>query len=90
MRLKPYGERLIIKKKDITTTSGLYIPDSLKNSSLVGEVMEVGEAVEWAEVGDIVLFGRHSGFLIPKNDNIAGYDECILMNNDDLLAKLEG
>ena len=45
MKLKPLGDRIVVKPKDedeATTTSGLVIPDTAKEKPQLGEVLAVG------------------------------------------------
>lgn len=86
MTLEPLGERIIVRRK-VTEKVGLIIkPPSQEKTSLQGEVIAVGPDAGWVNVGDKILFWHHSGFVLPSELN--GYDNCLLMNNDDVLSKI--
>ena len=91
--LDPVGERIVVKRlMKSTTNSGLVIPDSAKNSSLVGKVMAKGPDADWVDIGDLVLFAKFSGFTLPVDGQYVGreYDDCVLMNCEDILAHVTG
>jgi co-chaperonin GroES (HSP10) len=84
MKLEPYGERIIVKRKITEKVGLIHVPDSKQKISLQGEVVEVGPDATWVKPGDRVLFWKNSGFELPNE--LDGYKDCLLMNNDDLLA----
>ena len=63
-----------------------------QNAVTIGSVIAVGSAawkdlddgLPWAEVGDKVSYARHAGFVMVGQDDVT----YILMNDNDLLAKL--
>lgn len=87
MKLAPLGERIIIEEITHDKIGSIYVPT--QKGSLVGKVIAVGEDARWANVGDTVLFGRHAGFKLPVSEDLKEYRGCILMNDEDLLAKME-
>ena len=86
--LVPYGERIIVRKQESRKFRHIITPDSALELSLIGIVIAVGKNALWAKAGDTVLFGKHAGFAIPGFDGGDFYKDCLLMNNDDLLAKV--
>lgn len=95
MKLKPLGDRLIVKTVDEeeTTASGLVLPDTAKEKPQKGEVLAVGDGklddsgtripLDIA-VGDQVLYSKYGGTEI-KIDG----DELLVLRESDVLAKVE-
>jgi chaperonin GroES len=65
MKIKPMGDRFLIKPKEqeTKTTGGIYLPDNAANDVYVeGEVIEVPEMEKCAlKKGDKVLYEAHAG-----------------------------
>ena len=96
MKLKPLGDRLIVKAvdEDETTASGIVLPDTAKEKPQRGKVLAVGDGKvgeETASVpldvseGDEVLYSKYGGTEI----NIEGEDLLVLRESD-VLAKVAG
>ena len=53
MKLKPLGDRLIVKavEEEETTASGIVLPDTAKEKPQKGKVLAVGDG-KWDEDGD--------------------------------------
>jgi len=96
MKLKPLGDRLIVKPIDEeeTTASGLVLPDTAKEKPQKGKVVAVGEG-KWDEdgekripldvgEGDEVLYSKYGGTEITVED-----DELLVLRESDVLAKVE-
>ena len=88
MTLEPVGERIVVKRLVEETRSGIILPEAAKRASLVGKVVAKGPDAAWVEVGDIVLFGKYAGFLLPIDGKYVSkdFEECILMNCEDVLS----
>ena len=96
MKLKPLGDRLIVKavEEEETTASGIVLPDTAKEKPQRGKVLAVGDGkfgddnervpIDVAE-GDEVLYSKYGGTEI----NIDGEDLLVLRESD-VLAKVEG
>jgi chaperonin GroES len=95
MRIKPLGERVVVKilKSEDTTKSGIVIPGSAKEKQQLAEVIAVGpggvddkdkEIKMVVEVGNRVLIGKYSGTEV-KLDNL----EYTILKQSDLLAVVE-
>ena len=97
MKLKPLGDRLIVKavEEDQTTASGIVLPDTAKEKPQKGKVLAVGDG-KWDEdgekripldvaVGDTVLYSKYGGTEI----NVEGEDLLVLRESD-VLAKVTG
>src|SRR3990167_8976406 len=66
MKLEPFGERIIVKRKITERVGLIHIPEDKQKRSLQGEVIEAGPETHWVKVGDKVLFWKHSGFELPS------------------------
>lgn len=90
MKVKPMGERVLIKqhKKEEKTAGGIYIPDSAKEERKEGEVISVGHFKDGKELplkpGDKVLYGGYSS----EEIEIDG-EKHIFVDYKDILAKIE-
>ena len=95
MKLKPLGDRLIVKavEEEETTASGLVLPDTAKEKPQKGEVLAVGDG-SWDEdgekripldvaVGDTVLYSKYGGTEIKVDG-----DELLVLRESDVLAKV--
>jgi chaperonin GroES len=96
MKLKPLGDRLIVKavEEDETTASGIVLPDTAKEKPQKGKVIAVGDG-KWDDEGDKripldvsegdeILYSKYGGTEIK----IEGEDLLVLRESD-VLAKLE-
>ncbi len=94
MKLKPLGDRVVIKmvESEETTKSGIILAGSAKEKPQIAEVVEVGpggivdgnEVVMTVKVGDKVVTNKYSGSEI-KLDGV----EYIIVRQDDILAIVE-
>ena len=94
MRIKPLGDRVVIKPLEVEekTASGIVLPEKAKEKPQEGEVVAVGSGrildngtrVEMVvAVGDRVLFSKYAGTEV-KLDGV----EYLIMRQDDILGKL--
>jgi chaperonin GroES len=95
MKLKPLGDRLIVKavEEEETTASGIVLPDTAKEKPIKGRVLAVGDGkrdnsgqripLDVAE-GDEVLYSKYGGTEI----NVEG-DELLVLRESDVLAKVQ-
>jgi len=94
MKIKPLGERVVIKmlEGEETTKSGIVLPGSAKEKPQVAEVVAVGpgtvvdgkEVKMEVKVGDKVLMSKYSGTEV-KYDGI----EYTILKQSDILAIVE-
>ena len=97
MKLKPLGDRLIVKavEEEATTASGIVLPDTAKEKPQKGKVLAVGDG-KWDEdgekripldvaEGDEVLYSKYGG-----TDIIIDGDDLLVLRESDVLAKVEG
>ena len=96
MKLKPLGDRLIVKavEEDTTTASGIVLPDTAKEKPQKGKVLAVGDGkldddgkrapLDVAE-GDEVLYSKYGGTEITVDG-----EDLLILSSRDVLAKVAG
>ena len=95
MKLKPLGDRLIVKaiEEEETTASGIVLPDTAKEKPQRGKVFAVGQGKvrddgsrQQPDVkdGDTILFGKYSG----QEIKIEG-EEYLILREDEVLAIID-
>jgi chaperonin GroES len=94
MKLKPLGDRLIVRaiEEEETTASGIVLPDTAKEKPQKGKVLAVGDGridddgkripLDVNE-GDEVLYSKYGGTEI-KIDG----EDLLVMRESDVLAKV--
>ena len=95
MKIKPLGEKILVKRLEATATTkgGIVLPDTAKEKPKEGKVMAVGE-------GKLLDSGERAKFQVKKGDRIifssyAGTEikvdgvEYMLMSEDEVLAVVE-
>lgn len=96
MKLKPLGDRLVVKavEEETTTASGLVLPDTAKEKPQKGEVIAVGDG-RWddegenripldVKVGDQVLYSKYGGTEIKLDG-----EDLLVLRESDVLAIVE-
>jgi chaperonin GroES len=96
MKLKPLGDRLIVRaiEEEETTASGIVLPDTAKEKPQKGRVVAVGDGkfdedgdkripLDVAE-GDEVLYSKYGGTEIKVDG-----EELLVLRETDVLAKIE-
>jgi chaperonin GroES len=96
MKLKPLGDRLIVKatEEEETTASGIVLPDTAKEKPQRGKVLAVGEGkvgddgkrvpIDVAD-GDEVLYSKYGGTEITVDG-----EDLLVLRESDVLAKVAG
>jgi chaperonin GroES len=97
MKLKPLGDRVIVKaiEEEETTASGIVLPDTAKEKPQRGKVLAVGEG-KWDEdgakripldvsEGDEVLYSKYGGTEIKVDG-----EDLLVLRESDVLAKVQG
>ncbi len=96
MKLKPLGDRLIVKaiEEEQTTASGLVLPDTAKEKPQLGEVLAIGDGryddsgkripMDVAK-GDKVLYSKYGGNEIKDPDT---GDDLLVLRETDVQAKV--
>jgi chaperonin GroES len=92
MKLKPLGDRLIVRaiEEEETTASGIVLPDTAKEKPQKGKVLAVGDEdtgkrtpLDVAE-GDEVLYSKYGGTEIKVDG-----EELLVLRESDVLAKVQ-
>ena len=95
MKLKPLGDRLIVRaiEEEETTASGIVLPDTAKEKPQKGKVVAVGKgriddngkriALD-VEEGDEVLYSKYGGTEIKVDG-----DDLLVLRESDVLAKVQ-
>ena len=87
LNIQPLSDRVVVQpaEAELTTKSGIIIPDTAKEKPQRGTVLAVGTGKKdepmTVKVGDSVLYGKYSGTDI----NVEGYD-YLIMRESDILA----
>jgi chaperonin GroES len=87
MKIRPIGERLLVKREEIETKSsgGIILTEASQERPNQGEVKALGK-VEDIEIGDTVVFGRYSG-----NDTLdVDGEELLILELKDIKAVIYG
>jgi chaperonin GroES len=94
MKIKPLGDRVVIKKVEAEekTKSGIVLPGTAKEQPQMAEVLAVGPGgmVEGKEVkmelsvGDKVIFSKYSGTEVKLDG-----EEVTILRQSDVLAVVE-
>ncbi len=94
MKLKPLGDRLIVKpiEEEETTASGIVLPDTAKEKPQKGKVVAVGDGavnedgsrrpLDVSE-GDEVLYSKYGG-----TDIVVDGEDLLVLRESDVLAKV--
>ena len=94
MKLKPLGDRLIVRaiEEEATTASGIVLPDTAKEKPQRGEVIAVGDGafddsgnrkpVDVKE-GETVLYSKYGGTEIKVEG-----EDLLVLRESDVLAKV--
>jgi chaperonin GroES len=96
MKLKPLGDRLIVRavEEEETTASGIVLPDTAKEKPQKGEVVAVGDG-RWDDEGekripldvnegDEVLYSKYGGTEVTLDG-----EDVLVLRESDVLAKVE-
>ena len=84
MNIKPLADRVLIEPTaaETQTASGLYIPDTAKESPSQGTVVAIGNDKDiTVKVGDTVIYGQFSGTKIEHE-----VVEYLIMPETEVLA----
>jgi len=96
MKLKPLGDRLIVRaiEEEATTASGIVLPDTAKEKPQKGKVLAVGDGKVNEDTGkrtpldvsegDEVLYSKYGGTEITVDG-----EELLVLRESDVLAKVQ-
>ena len=84
MKVKPLGERILVKREEIEekSTGGIILTESYQEKPNQGEVRAIGDDVTTVKVGDTVVFGKYSNNETLQVDD----DELIILELKDVKA----
>ena len=95
MKLKPLGDRLIVRpvEEEETTASGIVLPDTAKEKPQKGQVVAAGDG-RWDEdgekripldvsEGDEILYSKYGG-----TDITVEGEDLLVLRESDVLAKI--
>lgn len=95
-KIRPINDKVLVKRLEAETKTkgGIVLPDTAKEKPKEGKVVEVG-------TGKVLKNGERSKFQVKKGDRVifspyAGTEikqdgeEFLLINEDDILAVVEG
>jgi len=87
MKIKPLGERIVVKplEQKEKTEGGIYLPETAsKDKPQKGKVIAVGPDFKGVKKGDTVIFAKYGGTEV-EFDN----EEYLILGIDDVLAIAE-
>lgn len=89
MKIKPIGERVLVKKAELEkqTKSGIVLPDTIsQDKQTIGEVIAVGTGEKLAEIkiGQKVIYSKFAGTEIKDYGDI-----FLLLDIENVLAIIE-
>ncbi|MFP4330236.1 MAG: co-chaperone GroES [Alkalispirochaetaceae bacterium] len=88
MKIKPIGERLLVKPKEAETKtkSGLVIPETAQEKTSEAIVVEIGEKSEDYSFNkkDHILYDKYAGTKV-----VVDGQEMLIIGYDEVLAKIE-
>ena len=98
MKIRPFNDRVVVRRKeeDETSAGGIVLPGTAKEKPNEGEVVAVGEGRLLKDgtlhplsvkIGDQVIFG---GYATNNNTIQDGDDELIIMSEGEIFGVIEG
>ncbi|MEI7539353.1 MAG: co-chaperone GroES [Candidatus Saccharibacteria bacterium] len=81
--IKPLADRVVAVREEVQakTTSGLYLPDNVKEKSVIAKVVAVGPKVTSLKIGDRIVYKEYSTTDL-KIDN----KDYLIVKEEDVLA----
>lgn len=81
--IKPLADRVVAVREEAktTTASGLYLPESAKETPAAVKVIAVGPQVTQIKVGDLIVYKDYTPTNLKINDT-----EYLIINEEDVLA----
>ncbi len=92
MNIKPLSDRVVVKPvvREEKTKGGLFLPDTVKEKPMEGEIIAVGEGrvldngtkvTPVVKAGDRVIFAKYAGTEVKFDD-----EEYLIISEKDVLA----
>ncbi len=81
--IKPLADRVVALREEVQakTTSGIYLPDNVKEKPVIAKVVAVGPDVKNLKVGDRIVYKEYSTTEL-KVDGV----EYLIVKEEDVLA----
>ncbi len=95
MKLRPLGDKVLVKRKEAETQtkSGIYLPETAKEKPQQATVLAIGDgklmengqrATFQVKKGDTVIIGKWGGTELKVDEQ-----EMLVMSEDEILAVIE-
>ena len=90
MKVMPLDERVLVKVEltEEKTQSGIYLPDTAKEKTQQGEIVEVGTCEDFEKMGIKkgvkVIFAKYAGTEIKILN-----EDYLILNKGDVLARID-
>jgi co-chaperonin GroES (HSP10) len=85
MKVKPIGNKLLIKEKEVSKYfPGTNIVKTTINKEHIAHVIAVGDAVSHINIGDTVKYSENANLIPMKHDN----EDHFIISNDMIFAIL--
>ena len=100
MKIRAVGHRVLVKPDDIEvkTEAGLFIVQDERREFVAqeyGTIVDIGPSAwldfpggPWASIGDRVIYSRYGGKLVREPGVTDIKDNYVILNDEDILAKL--
>ena len=81
MIIEPYGERLIVKRlaESETRKSGIILPESVKDRSLIGRVVHCGPDAIHVQESDIIFFANTPASCCRQKTNLLTAKDMLIV-----------
>jgi len=86
MNFTPLGKRVLVERdaSEETTKTGIFIPDSSRETTQKGTVVAVSDEIDNLKAGDRVEFGKYAGSEMTLDG-----EKFLIMDINDVLGKLK-
>lgn len=83
--LIPILSRIIVERKEVEKIGSIYVPNNTRElKATEGKVIAIGDKCEFVKEGDIVFYGKYSGFELERCGK-----KLVIMNEDDIIARVK-
>ncbi len=88
MKIKPIGDRVLVKMEDVEekTSGGIYIPQTAQEKTQIGKIVAIGDdkdAIK-VKVGQKIMYDKYAGTSVKLDG-----EEQLIMKMADVLAIIE-